>query len=186
MTASPQNLIAFLQGLRQTRSFTDLPLPDDALRDILDVARWTGSAANRQPWELIGVRRRDTLRQLAEFHPSAGHLAGAAAAIVVVMTGKWGSEAFDEGRLVERILLAARAHGLGAGIGWLSHDGKAEQAKALLGIPQERFVRTAIALGDPAAPSSGERPRQAGRKPLAEFVYEERYGVPLGKSTTLE
>ncbi|GIW03761.1 MAG: nitroreductase [Thermomicrobiales bacterium] len=186
MGASTRDLIAFLRGLRQTRTFTERPVPDEALRDILEVARWTGSAVNRQPWELIVVRRRETLRQLAEAHPSAGHLAGAAAAIVVIMAGKWQTEAFDEGRLVERILLAARAHGLGAGIGWLSNDGKAEQAKALLGIPPERFVRTAIALGYPAAPPSGERPRRVGRKPLAEFVYEERYGIPLGGPATLE
>jgi nitroreductase len=45
--------------------------------DILEVVRWSGSAANRQPWELVVVRDRETLRALAEVKGYASHLAGA-------------------------------------------------------------------------------------------------------------
>jgi nitroreductase len=168
-------LIEFLRTMRQTRQFTDKPVPDEALADILQVARWTGSAMNKQPWEFVVIRDRETLRKLAETSPSAGHVGNATAVIVIVMAGEWPTgEAFDEGRLAERILLAARACGLGAGIGWLSTDGKAEVAKTLLGIPAERFVRTAVALGYPAEDAA--RPKRTdARKPLAELVHEERY-----------
>jgi nitroreductase len=164
----------FLRTLRQVRRFTDEPVPDDALHDVLQVARWTGSAVNRQPWEFVVVRDRATLRALAEAYPNAGHVGEAAAAIVIVMAGKRSGEAYDEGRLAERILLAARARGLGAGIGWLGNDGTAEEAKRILGIPEERFVRTAVSLGYPA---EGAVPSKAGpgRRPLSELVHEERY-----------
>ncbi len=174
-TIPPGQLIAFLRTLRQVRQFTDQPVSDDALHDVLQVARWTGSAVNRQPWEFVVVRDRATLRALAEAYPNAGHVGDAAAAIVIVMTGKRSGEAYDEGRLAERILLAARARGLGAGIGWLGNDGTAVDAKRILGIPEEHFVRTAISLGYPA---EGTAPSKAGpgRKPLRELVHEERYG----------
>jgi nitrite reductase/ring-hydroxylating ferredoxin subunit len=37
------------------------------LDDLLTVARWSGSASNRQPWEVLIVRDRHLLRQIAEF-----------------------------------------------------------------------------------------------------------------------
>jgi nitroreductase len=167
-------LVEFLRSLRQVRQFTDEPVPDEALHDVLQVARWTGSAVNRQPWEFVVVRDRATLRALAEAYPNAGHVGNAAVAIVLVMAGKRGGEAYDEGRLAERILLAARARGLGAGIGWLGNDGTAPEAKRILGIPEERFVRTAISLGYPAEGAAASKGGQ-GRKSLSELVHEERY-----------
>ncbi len=83
-------------------------------------------------------------------------------------------EPFDEGRVSERILLAASAHGLGAGTGWfISDTGGEEQVKHLLGIPSNKVVRQALGIGYPAAvpQSSG-----GGRKPLDEVVSWERYG----------
>jgi nitroreductase len=170
----PAGLIDFLRTLRQVRRFTDEPVSDDALHDVLQVARWTGSAVNRQPWEFVVVRDRATLRALAAAYPNAGHIGDAAVAIVVVMAGKRAGEAYDEGRLAERILLAAKARGLGAGIGWLGNDGTAEDAKRILGIPSERFVRTAISLGHPV---EDDAPSKAGpgRKPLADLLHEDRY-----------
>src|SRR5438094_279452 len=53
--------IAFLRGLRAVRQLQPDPLPDTVLHDILEVARWSGSAGNRQPWEFVGVRNRDFL-----------------------------------------------------------------------------------------------------------------------------
>ncbi|MEA2594251.1 MAG: hypothetical protein QOF01_720 [Thermomicrobiales bacterium] len=59
-------LIEYLRTLRQVRRFTDEPVSDQALEDVLQVARWTGSAVNRQPWEFVVVRDRETRRALAE------------------------------------------------------------------------------------------------------------------------
>jgi nitroreductase len=85
-------------------------------------------------------------------------------------------EAYDEGRLAERIMLAAWAHGVGSSIGWIVGSGR-DLAKSLLGIPPKRMVRTAISLGYPD--EIARRPRKgpgAARKPLSEIVHEERYG----------
>lgn len=168
--------ISFLRGLRAVRSFRPDPVPQEVVDDILEVARWSGSASNRQPWEIVVVRERDTLAALADVEGYAGHLARAPLGMVLAMAGeRTEQEAYDEGRLTERIMLAAWAHGVGSGIGWIVGSGR-EAARDLLGIPPGRTVRTAISLGYPD--DAARRPRtRAGqaRKPLSEIVHEERY-----------
>jgi nitroreductase len=81
-------------------------------------------------------------------------------------------ETYDEGRLAERIMLAAHAHGVGSSIGWLVGSGR-DSARELLGIPQKKVVRTAISLGYPD--EEARRSRGQARKPLGEIVHEESY-----------
>jgi nitroreductase len=175
----PDDPVSFLKSLRTVRYFEPEPVGEEALDDILEVARWSGSARNRQPWEFLVVRDRGTLERLAVLEGYAHHLAGAAVGIVLVMAGdpiKFEQETFDEGRLSERISLAAASYGLGAAVGWFAGDGRTA-AKRILGIPDERLVRTALSLGHPARnPPRGKSALPQGRKPLAELVYEERYG----------
>jgi nitroreductase len=167
--------IAFLKRLRATRQFTSEPLPEAALRDILEVARWSGSASNTQPWEFLIVRDAALRDRLAELSgTNAGHLRGAQLGLVLILDGDDESmESYDEGRLSERIMLAADAHGIGACIGWLEGDGQ-RAGKEALGIPQHKFVRTIISLGYPD--TSNPRPKRAqARKPLDALLHEERY-----------
>jgi nitroreductase len=140
------------------------------------VARWTGSAANQQEWQLIVVTERGSLDQLAQTSRTVQHLGRAPLAIAIVMPGQRKiMEAFDEGRMAERIMLAALAHGLGSSIGWVS-DGE-EQAKRILGIPADRKLRTVISIGFPD--EAGRRFKSAAgtaRKPLGEIVHRDRWG----------
>ncbi|CAA9457009.1 MAG: hypothetical protein AVDCRST_MAG02-2444 [uncultured Rubrobacteraceae bacterium] len=166
--------ISFLLSLRAVREFREDPVPQGVIDDVLEVARLSGSASNKQPWELVVIRDRTTLRALAGVEGYADHLAGATLGIVPVMSGgRVEQEAYDEGRLCERIMLAARAHGVGSSIGWFVGGG-VPAVKELLGVPQERRVRSAVSLGYPK--EGGRRGRGPARKPLSEIVHEERYG----------
>ena len=144
--------LALLRGLRAVRRFSPERIPDDVLRDIVDVARWTGSSKNTQPWQLIMVRQRDTLQSLAKCGPYAGHLAGAAAAVALVMED--GNRRFDEGRLAQNIMLAAWAHGVGSCIGSIYPDANNRRAKELLGISPKKYLHTTLSLGYPADKSA--------------------------------
>ncbi len=142
---------------------------DLMIDDLLTVARWSGSASNRQPWEIIVVRDRALLRQLADCEGYAKHLAGAPLGVALVMAGEEGRadhESYDEGRLSERLMLAADAHGVGSCIGWLIGEGQ-ERARQLLGVAEGKKVRTILSLGypDEAARAARSRPEQP-RKPL--------------------
>ena len=64
--------IEFLRTLRTVRRFTDQPVPQAVLDDLLTVARWSGSASNRQHWVFIVIRDRDTLQRLAELRGTCG------------------------------------------------------------------------------------------------------------------
>jgi nitroreductase len=175
----PAPQLALLRSLRAVRNFRPDPLPQQVVDDLLDVARWTGSARNLQPWEFVAVHAPETLQALGQLEGSVKHLAGAQLAIVLVMAGEPGfvaQETYDEGRLSERIMLAAAAHGVGSCIGWFAGGGPAA-AKQILGIPAQRLVRTAISLGYPDEAAQRARPKPAqARKPLAELVHWERYG----------
>jgi len=179
-TANPT--ARFLGSLRAVRRFSDRPIADDVLRDILEVGRRTGSSKNTQPWEIVVVRDRETLRRLSELGGFAGYVATAQADIVLAMDSA--NNAFDCGRLAERLMLAAWAHAIGSCIASLFPDDNARKAKELLGIPAARWVRQTVALGYPAdekATRVAAIPRMAGvvpigRKPLNEFVSWERYG----------
>src|SRR5215210_2427596 len=171
-----RDYVSFLRSLRAVRSFRPDPVPQEVLDDILEVARWSGSASNKQPWEILVVRGRDTLRSLASVDGYAGHLARAPLGIVLIMSGERAEqETYDEGRLAERIMLAAHAHGVGSSIGWIVGPGR-DAARVLLGVPQEKVVRTAISLGYPDEETRRSRAgRGQARKLLGEIVREESY-----------
>jgi nitroreductase len=100
-------------------------------------------------------------------------VAGAPLGIAIAMGGdnpEW--DAYDEGRAAERMLVAAGALDLGAGIGWVQ-EAQRPAAAALLGLTAPAFVRTIVSLGHPT--DAARQPRSApgsARRPLAELVQE--------------
>jgi nitroreductase len=162
-----------LRRTRQVRSFTAEPVADEDLRAILEVARWTGSSINRQPWTFVVIRNKADRERLAQLAHYARHVGGAALAIAIVMNGEnaeW--DAYDEGRAAERILVAAGALGLGAGIGW-AEEPERPAVGTFLGVTGPAFVRTIISLGHPTP--AARQPRSGpgtGRRPLDELVRE--------------
>jgi nitroreductase len=177
-----RQLTAFLRSLRAVRRFSAEAIPDEVLLDVLDVARWTGSSKNTQPWHVIVVRERETLAALAKCGPYAGHLAGAQAAIALIMED--GHMRFDEGRLAHNVMLAAWAHRVGSCIGSLYPDANSARAKDLLGVPAKRWLHTAISLGYPAddralrlsADRGALTEVPIGREDLSNLVSWERFG----------
>jgi nitroreductase len=167
-----------LRGLRQTRRFTEDPVTDDDLARILEVARWTGSAKNTQPWEFVVVSDREKLGRLAVIGQTAHFIGKAPLVIALVLAGgSPRSEAYDEGRASERIMLAAQALGLGSGTAWWGGEEFAAQAKEVLGVPPAKTLLSCVALGYPQ-PVQRKPAVALGRRPLAELVYSDTYGQP--------
>lgn len=169
--------ITFLRGLRAVREYTPEPVQDEVVRDILEVGRWSGSASNRQPVEVVIVRDKEILQTITDHGVRAA--AGAAVALLIVTPGdpdRHDIEVFDDGRLVERLLLAAKAHGLGSNISTLKGEGP-EVVKKSLGIPPERRIWTVVTIGhtDHEARKARTQAPAPGRKPAGEFAHWERY-----------
>ena len=174
--------MASLKSIRrvpQIRQFTDESVPDEVVDRLLELARWTGSSKNGQPWHFIVVRERDTLKKLGALRPNINWAAAGPVGIAIVLEGKDAlGEAYDEGRLTERLLTGATLLGYGAGVAWYGEPDKQAEAKRLLGIPAERTARQIVMVG---RPKTREDPRptgpRRGRKPLAELVSAERFGT---------
>jgi nitroreductase len=142
--------LRFLASLRSVRTFTADPVSRDQVEQIVDVARWTGSARNRQPWRFVAVSDQVVRRQLSELGSYAGHLATAPMVLVVLSedNGRVDTE-FDVGRVSQTICLAAHALGLGSCLATLYPQQNVAAAAAILGIRSPWLPRHAISLGRP-------------------------------------
>ena len=168
--ANAREMVEEVRKVRQARQYRPEPVSQEALAQLLEVARWTGSSRNSQPWHFIVVTDKEQLRQIAQIRPPINWVADAPLAIAIVLDGaNEASEAYDEGRVTERLLIAARLLGLGGGTAWFGDAGQQAQGKAILGIPAERTARSVVVIGHPAS-TQDPRPGRAagGRKPPAE------------------
>ena len=175
---SPAERVQPLLRTRQVREFTSEPPTDDELEALTDVARWSGSSRNSQPWRFIVIRDPATIKSIHDAGvPQTRSLLTAPAAIAIVLSGDEGDidHAYDEGRAAERVLIAAGLLGLAAGVAWIFPTVRAEVG-SVLGLPEGRFVRTIVAVGHPTP--AAQRPKSApgaARLPRSETVFSERW-----------
>jgi nitroreductase len=168
-----ETVLRALRRTRQIRRFTDEPVNDDDIHAILEVCRWTGSSMNTQPWQFIVIRDPAVRARIAEISQYARHVENAPIAIAIQMPGDDAeTDAYDEGRVAERILIAAGAMDLGAGIGWAERP-EWPAIGELLGVTPPAFVRTIVSVGHPTDAARQRRTGPGtGRRPLEEFVRE--------------
>jgi len=171
MSQAGNEQLRFLRRLRAVKDYTAEPIPQEAIEDILEVGRWSASGSNRQPWEVVVVRDPAVRQKFGEW----GARPAATAAVVLLLVTAGPQSAFDEGRLAERLCLAAAARGLGSTVATLKNEGP-DETKRLLGIPEDRRVVTVVAIGHTDAEARRARPKSAqARKPLEEFAHWDRF-----------
>jgi hypothetical protein len=171
--------LAPIRRVSQTRQYSSEAVPDDVVDQLLELARWTGSAKNGQPWRFIVVRDKDQLKKIAALRPPINWLGGAPLGIAIVLDGAepmFG--AYDEGRLTERLLTGATMLGYGGGTAWFGGPKQDAEAKQILGIPDRLTARQIVMIG---RPTSIKDPRPSGpmrgRKPISELVSYDRWGT---------
>jgi len=175
----PLAVVRPLLRTRQVRQYTTEPVSAEHLHAITEVARWSGSSRNNQPWRFLVIREEATLRALHQSSlPQTRSLETAVAGIAIVLSAdpdRLVEDTYDEGRVAERMLIAANMLGLGAAIAWVK-TAALSGVRPLLGLPDDRLVRTIIALGHPtqAAQAPKSAPGQA-RISREESVLEERW-----------
>ncbi len=163
--------------LRTVRQFQPEQLAQGDIDQILQAARWTGSAKNLQLWSFIVIDDAEQQERLLDAGDFLTPIANAPMTIALVSHP--GGYEFDMGRLAQNILLAAAALGVGGCPVTLHHE---EVAHEVLAIPAGYRCRYAVALGYPdEKQESGARSRRrassfGGRKPLSELVHHNRFG----------
>lgn len=176
--ANADQVVAEINKVRQVRQYKPDAVPDDIITQLLEIARWTGSSRNTQPWHFIAITDKDQLSKISQLRTPINWVAGAPLAIAIVLNGEsLSSEAYDEGRVTERLMIGARLLGLGGGIAFFGDDEQQAEAKRILNIPQERMARSVVALGYPKTIKDPRpNPVQGGRRPLEEIVSYDRMG----------
>lgn len=164
------NVAEAVRTRRAVRLFTDQPVPEDVIHTILDAGRRSQSSKNTQPWQFIVVRNRETLQSLSKMGDYAGHLAGAAFAVLLIGKEDTRSIAFDIGQAAALLQLAAWEQGVGACIASIYRP---DEAKALLGIPAEMTAYYALSFGYPAP--EHKPAKMGGRKPMDDVVRWEKW-----------
>lgn len=164
--------IRSLIARRTVRSYLDEPVPAQTVRQIVDRARWTGSARNRQPWRFVAVYEPGVRSALAGLGAYAAHLA--TAPVVLLLLGpaeRLLDTEFDLGRMAQSITVVATSMGLGSCIVSLYPDDNAHRAAVLVDAESGWVARHAIALGYPAAgPAGGRSAIPAGRRTTDELL----------------
>lgn len=104
---------------RKISEYSDQPIEDEKLDQILEAGRRSPSSRNSQRWSFVVVRDRDRLRRLAGVWRGAAHIADAPVAIAVVAPHsddlrENGSINFDLGQAVSSMMIAAADLGIGS------------------------------------------------------------------------
>jgi len=161
---------------RQVRSFTDEPISDLHVTQILEAGRRAPSGRNRQPWDFVVVRDREQLSQLSGVWQGASWIDGSQITIALVVPiseedGGRIADRFDLGQAVMQMMIAATDLGIASG-----QAGCRDQALAsnVLGFPDDRECALLIALGYPA-----DRPlrpiRRPDRRPFDDVAHFDRW-----------
>lgn len=174
---STADALELVRSVRQVRQYIEGEVSDEQLNTLLEIARWTGSSRNTQPWRFVVIRDKRMLHDLGQLRENITWVGEGAIAIGLVSPGENPPhEAYDEGRVTERLMIAAKMMGLGAGTGWFGEPEREAQAKALLGVPEDRTLRSVVVIG-PYVTSKDPRPTgpKVGRLPLDELVHWDRW-----------
>lgn len=160
-----------LVAARAVRTFEDRPVPPETVHAIIDVARWTGSARNRQPWRFRVVTEQQTRSALAGLGDYARHLDGAPCVLVLLAANDGRRDTvFDVGRVAQSVVLAATSAGLGCCPATIYPDENVARAGRLLGVADEWQARWCFSLGFPGSGTAGRSAVPVGRKPVDELL----------------
>jgi nitroreductase len=140
---------------RSIRKYTEQPVSDEVIKELLKAAMSAPSAVNQQPWHFIIIKDRQILDEIPKIHPYSKMLREAPVAILVCgdpelerAKGYWIQ---DCSAATQNLLIAAQAKGLGAV--WLGVHPREDRVKGLqklLDIPNHVIPLSLISIGYPA------------------------------------
>jgi nitroreductase len=165
-----------IRARRNVRSYSPDAVSDADLDRIAEAGWRAPSARNNQHWDFVIVTDREQLQELSTVWRGAGHIAGAPAAIALVVPEPPDErtkivDQYDLGQATTAMTIAATDLGIGTGH---SSVGDQEKARAILGVPADHIVSFLLGIGYPA-----DRPLKPivkpDRRPFAEVVHHGRW-----------
>lgn len=156
------------------RAYKASDVEEDKLKKVLEAARLSPSASNRQDWKFIVVKTAETKKKLAE--AAFGQSFIGEAPVVIVACGTepkaimaCGQPAYTVDVSIACAFMILQAYELGLGTCWIGAFNEGE-VKKILKIPKEIRVVAMTPLGYPDQP-----PSQKFRKSMDQIVCHEKY-----------
>lgn len=150
---------------RDTRSFLDEPVPEDALRRILQAGRMAGSSKNVQPCRFIVIDDQHVKGEIAKCGDFAAWIPTAPLVIAIAVSAQSTRGEYDAGRASQNMMVAAWAEGISSCPVSMHH---ADCARAAVGAPDDFHISIVLAFG--YAAKAQKRVPEAARLPFDDYV----------------
>lgn len=150
-----ENFLELLKNRRSCRRFTDEPVSQESVANIMRAALMSPSGHRINPWEFVLVENKETLRQLSVSKAAGAQLLEGAAMAVVVIADTDKTDVWVEDCSIATILMQLAAEEEGLGSCWVqirlrkdADGGSSEDnVRALLGLPANYAVLSIVAIG---------------------------------------
>lgn len=155
---------------RDTRAFTDQPVPEETVRRIVQAGRMAGSSKNTQPCRFVIIDDPAQKAAIAAAGDFAAWLPTAPLAIAVILTDLGTRQEFDAGRAAQNMMVAAWAEDIGSCPVSIHH---VDQGREALGLPEGWRVSVVLGMGYRAKPPKSVP--EAARLSWDEYVKRDRW-----------
>lgn len=185
-------VVEAIRARRAKRAIDTRPVEDDKLQALVEAVRLSASCFNNQPWRIVICKGPEALDQIKGTLAKGNVWATRAPVIMVVaarppddcqLSDKRDYFLFSTGLAIGQMELRATELGL------IAHPiagYNPQNAKNLLGIPEEFVVITYVIVGYPSADDSllSDKQKQSEavrpeRKPVGENFFLDRWGNPF-------
>lgn len=149
--------LEIMRRRRSIRKYTQEPIAEDALRQILQAGLLSASSRAKQPWEFIAVKDRETLKRLSECRAGAAKMLAGAACAVVVIADPEITDVWTEDCSIAMANMHLMASSLGVGSCWIqgrlreAPDGDTTEnyLRSILNYPPGYKLEAILSLGMP-------------------------------------
>lgn len=184
------DLLELIRSRCSIRTFSDKPVEDEKIAQILEAARWAPTGGNKQPWRFLVVRDKKKQEQF-DSHFKQPWIINAPVIIIVIAAPFDTWEKYDEldhmyvqdvATATQNILLMT--HSLGLGAVWVGTFSRKEIRK-VMNIPKEFLIQGLVSIGyydknafteyhGETIPNQKDRPR----RPLNEIAFDGAFDRP--------
>ncbi len=175
-------LLDLLRTRRSVRRYTEQPVETEKINQILEAARLAPSSKSKWPWQLVVVRERERLDQLATAKPHGAAFLKHAPLAIVVCGDTAASDAWVEDCSIAAFLLHLEATDLGLASCWVQlrlreHDEQQsapEYVARILHLPPHLQPLAMVAIGHPGESKAAHDPTELRK----DRISSERLGEP--------
>ena len=165
------NFLDIIRTRRSCRSYKQQQITDEQLNAVLEAGTYAPTSRGLQSPFIVAIQNKDLLKQLAEMNAevmgaTTNPYYDAPTYILVFVPDGFANGVYDAALVLENMMLAAHAQGLGSC--WIHREREmfaTEEGKELMkqwGLPEGLIGIGALALGYPNGEPSVAKPRKEG------------------------